>query len=225
MFRTAIPLAVQSTTPGLWEGLLTSIAAGLPSLLGTLAGIWIAALLAFRNWRKQRALEQRHEIAFRYTNALMTIRTNLGAVRNPFMDLGEGYSLGLSKGEDLNKISDKKARDDRAMALIWNSRYQQISKPLADAYTAAIELEALGNPLLRTKAHDVGRQINELYRAIRLLLDARNSRDIPGDMLTKRRKIAYQHHDDPMEDPFVAETEAKIDLAVAAAKPHLFKLK
>ncbi|MCC5823049.1 MAG: hypothetical protein LAT64_07480 [Phycisphaerales bacterium] len=223
MFYAAIP-PVSNATPDLWEQVVRSIADGVPSLLGALFGIWIAAILAFRNWRKQLAMSQRHDIAFRYTNALMTIRANLGAVRNPLIDLREGYSLGLAKGEDLSKITDRKARENQAMALIWDSRYQQISKPLVDAYSASIELEALGDPQLRAKADDVGRQINKLYHAIRLLLEDRRSRDVSIDMLEKSRKIVYQHHDDPKEDPFVAETEEKIDLALTAAKRHLFQM-
>lgn len=221
------PIAEGMSSPpqiNFWYYLTTALADGIPSFLGTAAGIWLAAFLAMKNWRTQQVKKQMHDASVQYVKGLIVIEDMLPSIRNPLVDLSMAYGLTPESDAELERIQDPDLRNRRAHEFIIQHRLREIQRPFHEVSLANFELEAAGDTRIRTHTIAVSNCLIEMQRAARIVLEAERGDPVPDQRAVAARRVLWSYADaDGQGDEFGDRFGAAIKAARESAGRHLLR--
>lgn len=84
MIQPAVDSLLPTDSPSLLHQIGLVIVQGIPSLIGALVGILLAARLAMHNWQNQELRRQLHDVAFQCTSDLIWLREYFKVTRDPW---------------------------------------------------------------------------------------------------------------------------------------------
>ena len=201
-----------------------TVASWVPAMLGALGTIVaasLAAILTMQYWKRQRFLQQQHEIAYSTIHKAILLRDEFWRARSFVMtgaeieEIKKRYDI---TDEHVQTIEEK--CDDPFARIGHLGRFWDLQKRYTELHIQSIELEALLGDEYRDLLKPIDNLVRKFYNSIQLYIDQDYNNEIDGKSRWELKRVVYGDRS-VGDDLFGGEVESAVKALVDDLRRYL----
>lgn len=181
-------------------------------------GAVAVASMGLATWRRQLRGSAEYDLARRVLRAVLRVRNEITAIRNPFILPAEANAALAEAG-----VTPSADRHNIENSLVYERRWNRLVQARADLDIELLEARILWPSDLQNAQKALASCVSELWSAV--LREVRKLQDRgvteTADAREKREAILYQIDDDPSSEAFAARVEIAVAEFEKALRRHI----